>query len=268
LNSDLPAVLQGWRDFRAAEKVEATEAAYVASVIENTSVEDGVRLDFQYHHPSRQEAQLLISGCAYGLMPLHALCDEPNLTLIPAQDLDGVTLMYTGLAQMEARTGRAAQEATPAAALKSQVRAYEAGDILFARMRPNLRKVAYMDVPAAGYASPESSVLRVRKDEEGRPLIDPVLLAALLRSDFVYGQIRHLVAGIGRPRLSARDLREVLIPVPPPGIQTKVRRTLSAAIEESDRLEEEARDLQARAVARRARAVDDVATAFARQKGA
>src|SRR5690606_38473071 len=109
-------------------------------------------------------------------------------------------------------TGRAVQEPTAANSLKSAVKRYEPGDILFAKMRPNLRKVSLMNFDEGGYASPECMVLRPVLNAEGTPLVDPVTLAALLRSDLIYGQITHLIAGIGRPRLNGSSLKRARIP--------------------------------------------------------
>ena len=79
-------------------------------------------------------------------------------------------------------------------------------------MRPALRKVALADFEDGGYVSPECSVLRIRRDSKGELLVPPRLLASLLRSDFIFGQLIHLVTGIGRPRLSSKDLLSVQIP--------------------------------------------------------
>jgi hypothetical protein len=109
--------------------------------------------------------------------------------------------------------------------LKSSVKRFAANDILFAKMRPELRKVCL--VPAGideGYASAECLVLVPRYDEgTGEPLIIPELLAILLRSDLAYGQIVHLVSGIGRPRLSKAAVLNVRLPCPP---ATEQRRLL------------------------------------------
>jgi hypothetical protein len=91
-------------------------------------------------------------------------------------------------------------------------------------MRPNLRKVALMDFIEGGYVSPECLVLRPRRDDNGEFIIDPTLLASVLRSDLVFGQLMHLIAGIGRPRINGTDVKQVKIPVPSSELQSSLRR--------------------------------------------
>lgn len=142
--------------------------------------------------------------------------------MIPATDLPDEIILYTGLAQIEAGTGRVAQIQAAANSLSSGVRRYARGDILFARLRPNLRKVALIEFERPGYASAEWLVLTVNPDSSGAPVIDPFLLATLLRSDDVFGQVMHLVAGIGRPRLNRKDVLGIRIPVPPRAVQIQI----------------------------------------------
>jgi len=267
LNSDFPDILRELQNARDGSAEASSQLSYVANVTENLgNASDGLRLDYQYHHPSRQDVQRTIEGCAYRLTPLHTICTERNQSVVPAQDLAGTTIPYTGLAQIEAHSGRAIQEPTPADSLKSQVRQYEPGDILFARMRPNLRKVALASFDEPGYASPECAVLVVKTDVSGRPLIDPLILSVLLRSDFVYGQIVHLVAGIGRPRISQKQIRDVLIPVPPVGAQAAIKAAYLTAEAEVSKLEEQALAIQLDAQKVLAGAVRMVADKFAKRK--
>ena len=79
----------------------------------------------------------------------------------------------------------------------SLIHIYEPRDIVFSKMRPALRKVAVMNTNEGGYVSSECTVFTVRNDSDGKPLVEPEILSALLRSDFVYGQIMSCVTGIG-----------------------------------------------------------------------
>ena len=212
LNSDLPEIINLYRSFQRTRGIPASELAYVADVAANLYEEsNGWRLDFRYHHPSRKYSRDQLSRARGRLVPLADICHERNLTLIPSTEVADQIILYTGLAHIEAGTGVVNQVPTPSNSLKSAVKRYEPGDIIFAKMRPNLRKVAFMEFSEGGYVSAECIVLTVR-EREGRPVIDPLLLSILLRSDLVYGQIMHLIAGIGRPRLGVSDLRRVLIP--------------------------------------------------------
>jgi type I restriction enzyme M protein len=267
LNSDLPEILAALRAFQSEQIDLASSLFYTADVLANlVGNENGFRLDFPYHHPSRLEAKRRIEACAYPHVALQEVCAERKDSVVPAQDLAGSSILYTGLAHIESETGRAEQAQTPADSLKSAVKRYERGDILFAKMRPNLRKVALMHFDEPGFTSPECAVLAVRRTADDKPAIDPVLLSILLRSDFVFGQIMHLVAGIGRPRIGSGELLAVRIPVPPPDEQRTIIEAFCSASESATRLEEEGLALQRQARAALTTAVATVADSFARRK--
>jgi type I restriction enzyme M protein len=213
LNSDFPQIVELYRTVLQKANIPASELGYCADIAKNFNERDhGWRLDFRYHHPARQLSRDLLERAKDRLLSFTDICEERNQTLIPSTELADTTIIYTGLAHIESGTGVAHQVPTPANSLKSAVKRYEPGDIIFAKMRPNLRKVALMEFAEGGYVSPECVVFTVRKDKTGRAIIDPLLLSILLRSDLVYGQITHLIAGIGRPRIGATDLRRVRIP--------------------------------------------------------
>ncbi|MDZ8184231.1 MAG: N-6 DNA methylase [Nostoc sp. ChiSLP02] len=223
LNSDLPSILNAWHQYLNKSRVDESENIYIADVYSNCfQASNGYRIDFQYHHPSRRKSQELIASCIYPLKRLADICTEINVSVTPCKQLSGAIIRYTGLANIESNTGRFEQEPTPADSLKSSVKMYQPGDIIFAKMRPNLRKVVLMSFPESGFVSSECSVLTVKKEADGTYIIDPLILSVLLRSDFVYGQIRHLVTGIGRPRINSKELLEVMIPLPPKNVQEEI----------------------------------------------
>ncbi len=243
LNSDLPAILAAWKDHYAGREIQNTTTVYVADVASNLAEEDdGHRLDFQYHHPSRRLSHELLAKCAYPLCRLGEICTERNNTIIPSKELADTVIRYTGLANIQSGNGTAEQAATPANSLKSAVKEYETGDIVFAKMRPNLRKVALMDFAEPGYISPECAVFSVKRTAK-EPVIDPLVLSVLLRSDFVFGQIMHLIAGIGRPRVGVKELRQVMIPIPPKEVQKRMSADYMNRRTTADRLKAEAQAL-------------------------
>lgn len=215
LNSDLPRILKTWREFKKNGYVDASENIYVTDVSNFGSTRrcGECRIDFRFLHPSRIAAEEALRNSKHELVKIGQLCDVRNESFVPSVDFSDQMIPYTGLAQIESRIGRAQQIMVSGGSLKSAVKRYEFGDILFAKMRPSLRKVAYVDFAEAGYASAECVVLTMKNDEDGLQLIDPYLLSILLRSNFVYGQIIHLIAGIGRPRISIKDLLNVRIPL-------------------------------------------------------
>jgi excisionase family DNA binding protein len=263
LNSDLPEILDLFRRHNMGGTFDASELAYTAEVEKNLSEDPrGWRLDFRFHHPTRKESQRLLDSSERTLVSLADLCEERNETVVPSKELEGQVILYTGLANIEADVGIAHQVPTPANSLKSAVKRFEPGDILFAKMRPGLRKVALMNGEEGGYASPECVVFTVRTKATEQSSIDPLLLSVLLRSDLVHGQIMHLIAGIGRPRLSAKDLRQVRIPVPPEELQRTWRARYLAEIEASARLRDKAEALLRDAAEMERNAVHNLAQEF------
>ena len=264
-NSDLPDIVRLFRSFQRTGTLRPSELAYEADIAENFREEaNGWRLDFRYHHPSRKYSRTLLARAQSRLMPLSDICQERNQTLIPSTELADQIILYTGLAQIEAGAGVAHQVPTPSNSLKSAVKRYEPGDIIFAKMRPNLRKAALMEFNEGGYVSAECIVLTV-KQRDGHPIIDPLLLSILLRSDLVYGQIMHLIAGIGRPRLSAGDLRRVLIPSANYAAQQSWRSRYLSDITVAQKLKEKADQLLRDAAAMERSAVERLARSLFRR---
>jgi type I restriction enzyme M protein len=245
--SDFPSILARWRQHLKGERISKEENTYVGDVAANFAEEEnGHRIDFQYHHPSRWASKALIARCKYPLQSIGELCHHKTITLVPATELTDTVIPYTGLANIEPYTGKAEQVATPANSLKSAVKIYEPGDILFAKMRPNLRKVALINFGEPGYASSECAVLTVKQDQAGDYIIDPLLLSVLLRTDLVFGQILHLIAGIGRPRISGRELMQVMIPVPSKKEQEKIKVVYLSAQKTAEDLRVEVEKLRAK----------------------
>lgn len=259
LNTDLPKILDSWHRHLEGSPVNDSETSFVTNVEENLRGDESLRIDFRYHHPSRYHSRDLLATSKFPLARLSEICDERNETSVPSTEMADQVILYTGLANIEAGSGVAYQTLAPAASLKSAVKRYERGDILFARMRPNLRKVALVTFEDGGFASPECTVLTVKRGRDGAPIIDPVILVALLRSDLVFGQILHLVAGIGRPRLSVTDLRRVTIPLPPLAVQAEAKAHFEKKLTEAKELLLRAKSLQEQAHGIEANAVSALA---------
>lgn len=258
LNSDLPDIINQWRRFCSGAN-DLSASCFVASISDNLIDDASLRLDYVYHHPFRKESQHFLANCSYKLLSLAELCIERNESYIPSSDNEATTIQFTGLANIESYTGKAVQVITPAASIKSAVKRYEYGDIVISKMRPSLRKVAIMPFENGGFVSSECSVFTVRQSEDGMPIISPELLSALIRSDMVYGQIMSCVTGIGRPRISNKDLRNIRIPVPPKEKQEKVLISLKATMASAAQLKEKANMLLSEAAELEQKAINDVA---------
>lgn len=258
-NSDLPKILDFWRNLTCVRGVDGDDMMFVADVSENLCNDASLRLDFRYHHPSRHRSRELLDHSAQKLYALTDLCDERNEAIVPSTEMPDQVILYTGLANIEAGNGVSHQVPTPAASIKSAVKRYEPNDIVFARMRPNLRKVALMAFAEGGYVSPECTVLSVRKNTKGEPLLAPQILAAVLRSDLVFGQILHLIAGIGRPRLNTTDLRKVRIPLPPKRSQQEGMAEFEGRLASARQLRSKAQALMDESAILEVRAVEELA---------
>lgn len=255
LDSDLNNILFAWEMFISGNYQIQNDNCFVARVDEYLEEDKSMRLDYTFHHPYRNESRKLLNNSKSPLIFLSEICTERNHSYVPAADPDAISIPFTGLANIESYTGVATQELTPAASIKSSVKRYEPRDIVFSKMRPALRKVAVMNMNEGGYVSSECTVLTVRNDNNGKPLIEPEILSAILRSDFVYGQIMSCVTGIGRPRISGKDLRKIMIPLPDKRLQTKVMQNLRAneasvkqLKDRAEALKEEAENLEIRMI--------------------
>lgn len=116
-----------------------------------------------------------------------------------------------GLADIEAHTGQWATSANNFEAPKSSKSFFEIGDILFGKLRPELRKCVI--APRAGVCSTDIIVLRpidVR---------DVWYLNLMLRSDVVITQVKRRTVGASLPRIRPSDLLECTLPWP----ETKIR---------------------------------------------
>ena len=265
LNSDLNLIVENWYKFRNSHSL-SDDTCYIADVSENLENDKSLRLDYTFHHPFRKESKKTLEGAVYPLLTLAEVCGERNESYIPASDPNATTIPFTGLANIEAFNGRTQQSITPAASVKSAVKRYEPGDIVFSKMRPALRKTAMMKFKQGGYVSSECAVLTVRKREDGSYIIDPELLSAILRSDFVYGQIMGCVTGIGRPRISGKDLRKVLIPIPPQNVQQEALVLIDTSQRAVSQLREKAKMLENEANRMEQSAINDVAKQMSGEK--
>lgn len=224
LNNDLEKILSQWRSHLSATEIPNSDKCYVANILDSFTAtpRHSSRIDFAFHHYSRELVRQAIKEHGDKLVRLIDVCQEINEPIVPAKDLPDQTIPYTGLANIEPNSEIYSQVPTPANSIKSTVKRYKKGDVLFSKMRPNLRKCVAINHDEDGYCSSECVVLR-----PDTSIVNGRILSAILRSDFVYGQIVHLITGIGRPRISIKDLRTIMIPNPTNGKGTSSLRNYS-----------------------------------------
>lgn len=218
LDTDLPSILSAWLSSENNDRVFRID---LPNTDEPRFRMSGFRIDLPYHHPSRHKATEALAMSPYPINTIDDLCVLRNEAFLPCKDLEDEDIYYVGLANIESMTGHYKPSLTSANSIKSSVKRFTSGDLLFSKLRPELRKVCLIgDFCDEGYASAECLVLTPKKDIENE--IVPELLSILLRSDLVFGQIVHQIVGIGRPRLSKASVLGIRIPIPPITIQLQL----------------------------------------------
>ena len=120
---------------------------------------------------------------------------------------------YLGLSGVKSQTGELSgvqEEAT------GQAFAYEKNDILYGRLRPYLNKVLLAE--SCGICSTEFHVMRVIDTTT----VLPEYVAAIIRSDLILSQTRHMMTGNTHPRISNDDVQNLYIPLPDIYVQMKI----------------------------------------------
>ena len=222
LDSDLPEILRVWKQGPTETPSQPGSSGRqcfwtrIPSSEDASFARDTFRIDPAYHHPARRRADEALLLSRHPLKYVAELCELRNEAVVPAKDRYDEEITYLGLANIESQTGGYVPVLVSGSTLKSSVKRFASGDILFAKMRPALKKVCLIgDDIDEGFTSSECLVLTPKSDPAtGAPLMLPSLLAILLRSDLAYGQLMHLVTGIGRPRLNRTDVLNVRLPVP------------------------------------------------------
>ncbi len=239
---DLPGILRAHRAHVGAMSTgePCGQAEWFTARTEGAGSD--ARLDIAAHHPDRLRVAKLLESSRHPVLTLSSICERRYEPVRPDRDIDGLTFTHVGLSDMEPHTGLMRPVQVARHSVKGPVLRYMPGDVIMSRLRPELRKVCFvpLDQPA-GHVSPECVVLVSRTDDAGRPVLLPGLLAELLRSDVTMDQVRHIVTGIGRPRLGTAALMSLSLPVPPPDEQARMLADLHEALAMARKLQDRAR---------------------------
>ena len=149
--------------------------------------------------------------------PISRLCTEVADRIDPASLPRNLATHYVGLEHIGQGSGRL-NGVGSVADVVSQKSRFRSGDILYGKLRPNLRKVAR---PAFdGVCSTDVIVLRAKKSA------DPDFLFQVLQSEQLVAHAVATAAGTKMPRTHARSILSFEIAVPPLDEQRRIAEVL------------------------------------------
>lgn len=111
---------------------------------------------------------------------------------------------YVLLEHITPGTGEVSPVVAGTAYIRSPKASFQAGDVLYGKLRPNLRKVCV--APEDGYCSTDILPLRPLQKNSS------FYLASILRSQRFYLEVERLVAGASLPRVNAKELLKLEVP--------------------------------------------------------
>lgn len=176
---------------------------FIRSLVEVT----GKRFDPIAHQERRRRLEQAIHTARYPVITLRKLVDISKMMVNTIADGD----IYIGLENINGESGEFI--ATDDKKSVGTAIQFEAGQILFPKLRPYLNKTHLATF--GGICSTEFHVFTprgIRRD----------FLAAFLRSKSIVGITSLLMTGNTLPRLQMNDIEALPIPVPPPDIQETI----------------------------------------------
>jgi hypothetical protein len=168
----------------------------------------------------------------YPMQKIRSLVRESKSAVNPSPSDELVN--YLGLENIRSNSGELVGfNRRPSHEIKSRSKTFVDGDVLFGRLRPELNKV-YLAIATVspGICSNEFIVLK--------PLTSKILpryLRYALASPYVSRFAAKLRTGASLPRMSADDLLDISIPVPPMAVQQSL-------VTQLDRLDRKIVDLR------------------------
>ena len=115
--------------------------------------------------------------------------------------------LYLGLEHLRSGTGEYGGIEAGSAGIRSHKLLFRTGDVLYGKLRPNLRKCVVAESP--GVCSTDLVPLRPMDPDEAH------FLALQLRSEQFTATVVRLVSGANLPRVSVPDLLALSLPTPP-----------------------------------------------------
>ncbi|QTH59876.1 restriction endonuclease subunit S [Corynebacterium hindlerae] len=160
-----------------------------------------------------------VSRETWPMVRLGEVCEVRGKTISNFSDLGSTP--YVGLEHLNQGGGFLQVSQVDAEDPKSAKNQFESGDVLFGRLRPNLRKVALASFE--GVCSTDIVVLVPSMQ------IEAEYLKNYLLTDTCLAQVLQRVNGINLPRISTKDLLQVAIPFPPLAEQRRIAEILEGS---------------------------------------
>jgi hypothetical protein len=191
-------------------------------------------LSADFFHPERMQAVRLIQRLSNA--PLSRLVRfQRNIIKTPGES------RYIGLASVASGTGQLTDAVETAS---GQCFSFEAGDVLYGRLRPYLNKVWLATF--SGVCSTEFHVMR---PFDARTL-RPEYLAVVMRTSLIVAQTKHMMTGNTHPRIANEDVANLLVPLTDEKTQREIVEATLARQAESARLKAHAETVWREARAR------------------
>ena len=138
--------------------------------------------------------------------PISSLLTPVRRTAKPNEIRDEWT--YVGLEHISPGTGEYTGVKAGSAGIRSNKFLFEPGDILYGKLRPNLRKC----VVAQTFGVSSTDIVPLRAVEPN----SAHFIALQLRSEPFTAEVLRLIGGANLPRVNIKDLFSLKLPTPPP----------------------------------------------------
>lgn len=115
--------------------------------------------------------------------------------------------IFVGLEHIRSNTGEYAGPPAVEASIKSNKFAFEPGDILYGKLRPNLRKCAV----SRDYGICSTDIIPLRPADPD----SAEFIALQMRSPKFTQKVMRMIGGANLPRINVNDLMKLELPVPP-----------------------------------------------------
>jgi restriction endonuclease S subunit len=186
------------------------------------------RLDPNFYHPKRKNAVSKLKKSPFRRERLSSIVSFEKNVVSDLVDNN----IYIGLENIESNAGVFIDSGKKESI--STAFSFKIGHVLFPKLRPYLNKVFYAEFN--GICSTEFHVLN-------SSVLDNKYLFIFLGLNIVVNQTSFLMSGNTLPRLQTEDIKNLLVPIPPPEIQSAIVAKMDAAYASKREKEAEAQRL-------------------------